>query len=248
MIALFHTSSDGQIVHDGSDDMAPCGTKDYPSIRLVVINEFAFIRNCITKALSDFNLEVPIISYDSICEWKSSSHEKINPIILLSIYGQPEALSLDLDDIEKIRSFRSDARIIVVSNIEAPENLSSAFARGIRGYIPESSSIDIAAAAIRLVLAGGTFIPAAHLLSKRCIAHSGGMSVELAPFTQRQLDVIERLRKGEPNKIIAYKLQMEECTVKVHIRNIMQKIKARNRTEVAYLTNQIFIGKNSQNT
>jgi len=59
-------------------------------------------------------------------------------------------------------------------------------------------------------------------------------------FTERQLDVIERLRKGESNKIIAYKLSMGECTVKVHVRNIMRKLKARNRTEIAFLTNDMF--------
>ncbi|MGU3537814.1 LuxR C-terminal-related transcriptional regulator, partial [Methylobacterium sp. A54F] len=48
------------------------------------------------------------------------------------------------------------------------------------------------------------------------------------------------LRKGTPNKIIAYELNMCESTVKVHVRNIMKKLKAKNRTEVAYLTNRYF--------
>jgi DNA-binding NarL/FixJ family response regulator len=55
----------------------------------------------------------------------------------------------------------------------------------------------------------------------------------------RQAAVIEALRQGKPNKIIAYELEMRESTVKVHVRNIMKKLKARNRTEVAYIGNGI---------
>ena len=51
---------------------------------------------------------------------------------------------------------------------------------------------------------------------------------------------LKRLRKGESNKFIAYKLGMGECTVKVHIRNVMRKINARSRTEVAFMTNDLF--------
>ena len=42
------------------------------------------------------------------------------------------------------------------------------------------------------------------------------------------------------NKLIAYELNMCESTVKVHIRNIMKKLKATNRTQVAYLTRGLF--------
>jgi DNA-binding NarL/FixJ family response regulator len=48
---------------------------------------------------------------------------------------------------------------------------------------------------------------------------------------------VEALRRGKANKIIAYELNMRESTVKVHVRNIMKKLKAKNRTEVAFLTN-----------
>ena len=47
------------------------------------------------------------------------------------------------------------------------------------------------------------------------------------------------LRKGTPNKIIAYNLNMCESTVKVHVRNIMRKLNAKNRTEVAYFSNEL---------
>ena len=53
-------------------------------------------------------------------------------------------------------------------------------------------------------------------------------------LTPRQLEVLEHIKLGEPNKIIAYKLGMKECTVKVHVRDIMKKLKATNRTQLVY--------------
>jgi DNA-binding NarL/FixJ family response regulator len=58
-------------------------------------------------------------------------------------------------------------------------------------------------------------------------------------FTARQTAVVEALRRGKANKIIAYELNMRESTVKVHVRNIMKKLRARNRTEVAFMTSRL---------
>ena len=62
-------------------------------------------------------------------------------------------------------------------------------------------------------------------------------------FTARQAAVVEALRRGKANKIIAYELKMRESTVKVHVRNIMKKLHATNRTEVAYLANRLLNGE-----
>jgi DNA-binding NarL/FixJ family response regulator len=84
-------------------------------------------------------------------------------------------------------------------------------------------------------LAGGSFVSADQLRAARkrheAPAHSFGLSV-------RQTQIAEGIRVGKPNKILAYELGMQESTVKVHIRNIMRKMRARNRTEIAFLLSQ----------
>jgi DNA-binding NarL/FixJ family response regulator len=55
-------------------------------------------------------------------------------------------------------------------------------------------------------------------------------------FSPRQIQVLERLNQGKQNKVIAYELRMVESTVKVHIRHIMKKLNARNRTQVVLMT------------
>jgi len=60
----------------------------------------------------------------------------------------------------------------------------------------------------------------------------------LSGLTTRQLAVLEAVRRGKANKIIAYELNMCESTVKVHLRNIMKKLRARNRTEAAFMIHE----------
>jgi DNA-binding NarL/FixJ family response regulator len=112
---------------------------------------------------------------------------------------------------------------------------------GAKGYIPTSLSLDMAVGAMQFVEAGGTFVPASTLTARtRTGGEIQGQKGPLAGlFTERQAAVLECLRKGKANKQIAYELSMREGTVKVHVRNIMKKLKARNRTEVAVLTNPL---------
>ena len=83
-------------------------------------------------------------------------------------------------------------------------------------------------------------MPASSVLATRRIFATNAATVQQASiFTSRQAEVVEALRRGKANKIIAYELKMQESTVKVHVRNIMRKLKATNRTEVVYKLDEL---------
>jgi DNA-binding NarL/FixJ family response regulator len=132
--------------------------------------------------------------------------------------------------------------VVVLSDYEDTENIREAFELGIRGYIPTSLACMVAVGAVHLVCIGGTFAPAAPLLSQSNGQHRSGRELLVEGFTQRQSQILDCLRRGMANKLIAYELNMCESTVKVHIRNIMKKLKATNRTQVAYMTSGFFEG------
>jgi DNA-binding NarL/FixJ family response regulator len=141
-----------------------------------------------------------------------------------------------------IRLSESSRRIpsILLSDSENPDRIVDALAQGARGYIPTSVALDIAIEAMRLVRAGGTFVPANSLVSMRR-SSDGSIPNQIGDIklTIRQTAVVEALRRGKANKIIAYELNMCESTVKVHVRNIMRKFKATNRTEVAFKASKL---------
>ena len=104
---------------------------------------------------------------------------------------------------------------------------------GAKGYIPMTMGFKIAIEAARFVLAGGTYVLAECLLAAIPSAIPPSHPVAFGAITSRELAVVRAIYQGKPNKVIAYELNMSESTVKVHVRHIMKKLRAKNRTDVA---------------
>jgi DNA-binding NarL/FixJ family response regulator len=137
-----------------------------------------------------------------------------------------------------------DLALVLLSDLDEPDEVAKAFKLGVRGYIPTNVPIKQAIEAIRLVSAGGTYVPPSILsLSLKPAQPQVAPGIEESQcakmFTPRQLEVLQRLWQGKQNKTIAYDLNMCESTVKVHIRHIMKKLRARNRTQVVLLTRSL---------
>jgi DNA-binding CsgD family transcriptional regulator len=143
------------------------------------------------------------------------------------------------------RSFRADPRLPALAFASAfPGVVMVPFATpeeciGARGFIPSTSTnIRLATAAIRLVRQGGSFAPFDLMTTDKRGRKASEDAAESKRLTPRESEVLSRLQRGQPNKIIAYELTLTESTVKVHIRNIMRKMGATNRTEAVYKSQQ----------
>ena len=146
------------------------------------------------------------------------------------------------DEVMAIREAASGTPLIVMSDLEDAAEVRRAMEHGARGYLPPHLPLSQAMAAIRFVKDGGTYIPQCVLASiiqepsSACLVDGDG---DLVGFSPRQLQVLELLKEGKQNKIISYELGMSEGTVKVHIRQMMRKLKVTNRTQVVLLTQGI---------
>lgn len=198
----------------------------------------------VAECCRDFNVS----AYETISAWKRTEPRSAGPIVLLYVAGQKRQYQL-MADIRTIRSVAAGAWVIVLSSVVSARVVVRALEEGARGYIPADTSLAVAVAAIHLVRAGGIFVPAD---SFKCLPGQSRSHVSavqpkgVPPFTKRQLAVLRCLQQGEPNKIIADRLRIKENTVKVHVYNIMQKLKARSRTETVYFTRHMF--DETQNT
>jgi DNA-binding NarL/FixJ family response regulator len=144
--------------------------------------------------------------------------------------------------LSRVGELLPEVPIAVLSDFEDAASIREAFKLGVRGFIPTSLASLVAVEAVRLVCVGGTFAPAAALLCQDDDPQRAAADSPIKGFTQRQSQILDCLRRGMANKLIAYELNMCESTVKVHIRNIMKKLNATNRTQVAYLTRGFFEG------
>ena len=145
------------------------------------------------------------------------------------------------EGIRKIVAKYPHLPVIVLSDNHELRQVVTALQLGVRGYIPSAVGLAVCVEAISLALSGGTFISTESLPElRRLMAVANQQERKRAEiFTCREEDVIAMLKLGKANKIIAYELKLRESTVKVHVRNIMKKLKVRNRTEVIFKINQI---------
>jgi DNA-binding NarL/FixJ family response regulator len=203
---------------------------------IVIIEPRILFRECLLRCLSEATTDDIILGYASVAEWlKHRSEETTTCLIVLSVADRWE---VDIaSDLALLSQSGSTISVVVLSDKEDAVRVLAALERGVRGYIPTNVPLRVAVEAIRLVSAGGIYIPAGSL---RGFEKSTGSFSEAAKnsyndlFTPKQLAVLAELQVGKPNKVIASKLNMRESTVKVHVSNIMKKLKATNRTEVVF--------------
>jgi DNA-binding NarL/FixJ family response regulator len=145
--------------------------------------------------------------------------------------------SAGLDAIRALREGHPALPIAVCSASEDRALIRELFAIGIAAFIPKTDSTAVILQAVKLVLAGGTYLPT-HLL-----AGTGGGSgipancVDL--LTPRQREVLARLAEGKSNKLIARELGLSESTVKVHLLAVFRELGAHNRTEAVLIAQRL---------
>lgn len=123
-----------------------------------------------------------------------------------------------------IRSEFPEARIIVLTTFEGDVEIQRALEAGARGYLLKSMPPKELVEMIRQVHAGEKRIPlqvAAHL-----VEHISG-----EVLTEREIEVLSHIAGGNRNRDIAEKLFISEATVKVHIKHIIEKLGASDRTQ-----------------
>jgi len=123
--------------------------------------------------------------------------------------------------------------IVILSGSDTREKISDMLNLGAQGYIPKSSCSDILLNALRLVLAGGIYIPTQAGPVGSPQQSSGVPNIDR--LTSRQLEVLAHISAGLSNKEIARELSMAENTVRVHVASILRALSAKNRTDAMRL-------------
>ena len=194
---------------------------------IAVIEGRTFLRECICRSMQSAFL-LPVVAYSAVSELESQL--QLSPrVIILSLVELGHEASLSA--LKALSERAPGVPIIVLAYVNDVDLARTVVRYGAKGYIPITMGFEIAIEAVRFVLAGGTYVPVDCLLA----GPPGGESISQSSntMTARELAVIRAIQQGEPNKLIAYHLNMCESTVKVHVRNVMKKLKAKNRTEVA---------------
>ncbi|AFL49698.1 DNA-binding NarL/FixJ family response regulator [Sinorhizobium fredii] len=212
-----------------------------PDSALLLLDRRTLDRQCLAQCLVTHGVDIEVLAFGSIDEWRRDRdpHPPLSAILLSLGARKATDPSIASEIADSVKEFRP-IPVVVLSDADELAQILMALDCGARGYIPSSVGVDVCVAAVDLARAGGIFVPADSVLGYAATS-AGEESARpgAAMFTRRQEDVIRALRRGKANKIIAHELNLHESTVKVHVRNIMKKLKATNRTEVAYKASQM---------
>jgi DNA-binding NarL/FixJ family response regulator len=202
----------------------------------VVIEHRLLMRECLVKCMESAWGEGTVLAVSTVADWTKSGMSGRGTNLLFLLCTDARGVTDIAHEVAFLGETNPNSRIVLLSDQENLAHILGALNSGVHGYIPTSLSLEIAVWALHLVRAGGIFMPASPILSAQnplgdMANNNLGSDIGL---TAREASVLDALRLGKPNKVIANELNMCESTVKVHVRNILKKLNARNRTEIAF--------------
>jgi two-component system nitrate/nitrite response regulator NarL len=161
--------------------------------------------------------------------------ESLRPsLVLLDL---PEKADTLADGIKRIRAAAPAAKTVILTDAMRGDCLADALSAGADGYLQKNMSADALHHSLRLVLLGEKVFPTdlARLLSGGwMIARRDSLPVgDFCGLSDREMQILGCLLDGASNKQIAYALELSDGTVKVHLKAILKKIGAQNRTQAA---------------
>jgi len=233
----------------------------YERPSIVVVDCRPLSRSCLARVLRSEFQDFAILEVETILQIDAIIGKHTN----LVVFNIGNSLLTDENVLQKLAAIRrsmSEAPVMLLTQVEeatiSDTMISEVTRFGVRGYVTDSASIEIALAALRLVIAGGAYfprsllmdypnwatVPADNVVSLQPTLAVSSAAADMpfetnrtnAAFTEREGQVLARLLRGLSNKVIANELKLSQNTVKSHISSIMHKLHAKNRTEAVVLS------------
>ena len=202
----------------------------------LICDDHEMMREALTGAVAIGWPEAEVVqAADYPSAWAAAAN---GPDLILSDLVMPGATPVE--GIRRLCEASPGTPILVITGNEDDAVLLDLIRLGVAGFAPKTSKSAVIEAAIRLVLAGGRYLPPRLAeLATRGAAPPSAPAARLPPegfaarLTDRQLDVLRLIAGGGSNKEIARDLDLSPATIKAHTAAAIAALGAANRTEAA---------------
>jgi DNA-binding NarL/FixJ family response regulator len=207
-------------------------------MHILLADDHAMVRDGLVPFLERVADGVAVIEAPSLDAALSAAHATADlALAILDLYMP------GMNGLEGLNRFKAQfpaVPVLILSGSTKPDDAFATIEAGAAGYIPKTMRGETIIGVLRLVLAGEKYVPP-FLFEHREALRAAPESVEpviarnspLAQLTPRERDILDMIVDGAPNKVIARALDLQEVTVKAHLRNMFRKLGVANRTEAA---------------
>jgi DNA-binding NarL/FixJ family response regulator len=204
------------------------------TICIAWIDVSCLTRECMAQAVAMAHRLFIIVPFASVYDCIQHSGRRLD----LIVYHAHDTDAANVADITTLREAFSGTQLVVLSDATTlePTIIREVLMKGASGFIlTNRTGLHMMISAIGLVASGGTFVPKEFLFVDRPADETAESrrASRSAQLTGRELEVLALVKQGKPNKLIAHSLNVSQATAKVHVRNLMRKMGATNRTQAA---------------
>ena len=200
-------------------------------VNILIADDHELIRDTVGAYLSNLD-EFKIHTVASLDEAMRALEGQINFDLVVMDYRMPGMD--DLNGFETAIGRFPSTKFVLMSGVAAKSVALRAMTAGAYGFFPKSLSARTMINAIRLILTGDKYFPFA-LVEAESADRDGECFRNL---TKRETQTLRFLSQGKSNKEIAREMSVQEVTVKLHVKNVLAKLNARNRTHAALIAQE----------
>jgi DNA-binding NarL/FixJ family response regulator len=193
--------------------------------KILLADDHALFREGVKQLLARLHPHVLVIEAANGAEVLHAARAQQDFDLVLLDLAMP-----GVDGFTGLAAFRTHAPstpVVVLSASEDAADVRAALDGGASGFISKSSSSEVILGALRLVLAGGVYVPPTLLGGHNAVA----AKADIDALTPRQRDVLALLAQGLSNKTIGGTLGLSEATVKQHVSAILKTLNVANRMQ-----------------
>jgi len=218
-------------------------------VRIILADDRRLCRECVKLLIESIDPRLEVVESDSVDQIGALLEQ--DPGHRVVLYNLVLSDKEGIDFVGILGKSLGDIPLIVMCDTDDGEIMREALERGAKAFLPSTTPGPLLVAILHLVIAGGIYAPPAMVMKISSRATSAAdraradqrrervIAENFLMLTPRQRHVLALLSQGLSNRDIAGSLDMCENTVKAHVKQVMRKLCAQNRTQAALMADRL---------
>ena len=203
------------------------GARRGTEMRILLADDHDLVREAIAQFLRHEGIE-EIVTVATLDEGLEAVRSGGSFDLVLLDYDMPGMSGLD--GLARMRRANDGRPVALLTGTASAALAGDAIKAGASGYVPKSMGAKSMVSAVRFMAAGETFVPFEFM--------QGARTQAVGNLTERETQVLHGLCTGKSNKEIARDLDLQEVTIKLHVKTLCRKLEAKNRTQAAMIAKE----------